>query len=287
MDSDQLTQRILDFVLQAPEPVGPTEVAGAVGSEKSNVGTILGRLVDRGQLDRPFRGAYQAPPTWDNSDAPNKSVTHVGGADRALQLLPGDETYVLTILDEERVRAACGRPNLLDQVTTRDAYSHPLSRQFFASLLGFDPPPGLRAMRTDGRSMEPGVPLGSWVVFEATTPDDRVVNGQRYIYQIEEEDTGDWSLALKRLQSYTGGGMRIISDNRADGTVDEVFTPAKRAKGETGRGWLQHKETGARVRLYLVGRILWPRDGADVTDTRTLSRMIETLASMGALRIPG
>ncbi len=218
--------------------------------------------------------------------APSKPVARLDPAKRALQLLPGDETYVLTILDESRVRAACGRPNLLDQVTTRDAYSHPLSRQFFASLLGFDPPPGLRAMRTDGRSMEPGIPLGSWVVFEVFGPDDHIVNGQRYIYQVEEQDTGDWSLALKRLHPYTGGGMRIISDNHADGTVDEVFVPAKRVKGATGPGWLEHSETGSRVRLHLVGHVLWPRDDADVTDTRTLSRMIERLAALGMLRQP-
>ena len=167
-------------------------------------------------------------------------------ADRALQLLPGDETYVLTILDEERVRAACGTPNLLEQITERDAYHHPLSRQFFASLLGFDPPPGLRALRTQGRSMIPGIAEDQWIVFLPSAPGDPVASGHRYVFQIEEEDTGDWSLALKRLQPFTGGGLRVISDNLAAGIVDEVLVPAKSTKGVDRRGWLEHRETGAR-----------------------------------------
>ena len=134
--------------------------------------------------------------------------------------------------------------------------------------------------------MIPGIAEDQWIVFLPSLPGDAIASGHRYVFQIEEEDTGDWSLALKRLQPFTGGGLRVISDNLAAGIVDEVLVPAKSAGGVDRRGWLEHRETGARIRLHLVGRVLWPRDDADSPENRTLSRMIERLAALGMLRHP-
>ncbi len=200
--------------------------------------------------------------------------------------LPDEEIYDLIVIDEAKVRASCGDLVVFDHVGDDDMYRRQMGLSFFASLIGFHPPPGLHAMRTEGRSMEPGVPLDQWVLFLPAehTRYRQIINGRRYIFQTEDENTGDFAMSLKRLQIFSDGSVKIISDNPAAGVEDEILIPAKRVKDEGGPGWLVQQRTGGRVRLHVMGEVLWPRDGEDSRETRTLSRMIETMAHMGYIK---
>lgn len=271
------------------------EALGTTGNATSQAlkKLSLAGLVEKGKRHGTYRLANVESTTDSDSPATLALRTHESDASdefvtspRDIAMLPGDDIYELIVVDAAKVRASCGDLQVFEWVGDGDMYRRGFALSFFASLIGFHPPPGLHAMRTEGRSMEPGIELDQWVLFlpaEHTRP-RQVVSGQRYIFQTEDETTGDWGMSLKRLQLFSDGSVKIISDNPASGVEDEILVPAKRAKGEDGPGWLVQQRTGGRVRLHVMGRVLWPRDGEDSRETRTLSRMIETMAQMGYIR---
>lgn len=176
------------------------------------------------------------------------------------------------------VEAACGPPLLVESHTEANGHRFTMEREFLAGLLGFDPPPLMRALRAKGRSMEPYIGDGRWCLYE---PVDEMVNGQRHVFQIEEEATGDWYLYIKRLQRLLGGGVKVISDNPLSGVDDETLIPDGPSKGK----WMRHAVTDSLVRLHVAGVVLWP-DGENSRESMVIDRAIDRLVKRGVIK-PG
>lgn len=72
-----------------------------------------------------------------------------------------------------------------------------------------------------------------------------------------------------------GGGLKILSDNKAAGIDDETLLPDE-------DGQLVHQTTGLRVRMRVVGRVLWP-DPDQSEDVELITETIERLVNMGMI----
>ena len=179
-----------------------------------------------------------------------------------------EDPFTLTIYRE--VRPGAGNGRIVYEVDVADAWEQVESKRLFRHLLGFWPPDNMRGVYVSGDSMEPGLEDGQLVLYE---PVDHMMSGQRYVMLIEDPHTGDWPLYVKRVQLFAGGGIKIISDNRALGLEDEILIPDK-------DGHLIHQQTKLPVRIRVVGRVLWPTDqSADAV--KLITRTIERMSAMG------
>lgn len=246
--------------------MGPTEIAELVGSTKGTVAQLLSRLVDRGQVEKVRRGLYQMP-SGDGAAVPA----------RVSPALPVAAAKTVRLVVHE-VTASCGRKaDIVDQLTDRDALVLEVAHAVLEGFLGFAPPPTVRALHAKGRSMEPAVRDGQWVLYDPA--DVEQASGKRFVLQVHEHDTGDWKLFLKRVQWLTGGGVRLISDNPLDGVEDESFMPVKGAPSV-----LRHTVTGAEVSIAVMGRVVWPSEGEDSPPARYVNRIIDRLALRGYIK---
>lgn len=277
---DSLKHLIVGALDRSPGLLSPVEVADQIERDHDTVKNTMGEMARAGDIARPWRGAYTVKGREVKRKEKVAEIAKLGEPKPGDPGLPvrrrearsGSDTFTLVIYPG--VTASCGPGRLVDIVQEDDALRYQLTRVFFRALLGFDPPTELRGIQVEGTSMEPDIRHGQYVLY---VPPGEIETGKRYLYQIEDLQTNDWTLYLKRLQRYHGGGVKVISDNHGLGIEDEVLLPEK-------GGVLRHKETGCLVKMHLVGRVLWPREGDDSNETRILSQMIERLASMGLVR---
>lgn len=184
------------------------------------------------------------------------------------------DTFTLTIRRE--VRPSAGTGNIVYEVETVEVDQLQESKQLFKDLLGFWPPDDMEGLYVDGDSM--GEELNRQLVL--LQPVEQLTSGKRFVLLLEDEQTGDWQLVLKRVFLHPGGGIRIISDNKALGIPDVDLLPNGSEKH------FINKETGLPVRVQVVGRVLWPSEEEEAEQMRLITRTIERLAEMG-YRLPG
>lgn len=267
---------ILRVLSEASGPLGPKQVTEAISGDYEYVRGLMAEMARNKVLEKPERGRYTVPGHESSGD---------GAPPRLAERLPAYQSSALPSVRPKTVRlvvhevtAACGtKAEIVDALTDRDALVLEVARDVMAGFLGFLPPPTVRALHAKGRSMEPFVKDGQWVLYDPS--DVAQSSGQRFVLQVHEHDTGDWKLYLKRVQWLTGGGVRLISDNPLDGVEDETFQPTKGS-----RGVLRHTVTGAEVSITVMGRVVWPSEGDDSPPVRYINRIIDRLAMRGFIK---
>lgn len=174
------------------------------------------------------------------------------------------------------VRPSAGNGRLIYGADEQDEAQLEESKQLFKGLLGFRPPDDLRGVYIDGRSMAPMFQDGQLVLYE---PVERMESGERYVLLVEDQTTGDWNLLFKRVQVFTGGGLKLISENPGLGLDDETLLPDDDGK-------LIHQTTGLPVNVRVVGRVLWPSGRDEARQVQLVTQTIERLASAGVIARP-
>lgn len=176
------------------------------------------------------------------------------------------------------VEASCGPGLLTDPTAEADGWRIVMDSEILSGLLGFSLPASARVVRARGDSMLPFIRDGQWCIYD---PVQNIVSGHRYVFQLEELDTDDWMLYIKRLQRLAGGGVKIISDNLLGGIDDEMLVPVK---GDRSR--MRNPVNDAEVRLHVAGRVLWPSEDEHSRDSFIINQAIDRLVARGAIK-PG
>ena len=89
----------------------------------------------------------------------------------------------------------------------------------------------------------------------------------------------DSRVLVKRVQLFSGGGLKLISDNPASGVEDEILIP-------DGQGGLMHQLTRQPAHIQFVGRVVWPDEFADENAIRLVGQTIDSLMHRGYLPLP-
>jgi len=174
------------------------------------------------------------------------------------------------------VRPSAGNGNIIHQIQELDPDTLTQSKWLFKQLIGFWPPDDMVGMYIDGESMktvEGPYEDGQLIFYQ---PAEEFTSGDRFILCVEDASTGDWRLLFKRVQTYAGGGIRILSDNKDAGIEDETLLPNE-------EGQLIHQTTKLPVRLRAVGRVLWPDPDQRAEDVALITETIERLVNMGII----
>ncbi len=187
------------------------------------------------------------------------------------------ETFLLTVYTH--LRASAGRGLFGWEPGEEDVIRVQRSKRIFAELLGFWPPDDLQGIRVSGWSMKRnggGIDHGQIVLFRPVQRAADVESGRRYVLTVSEDEENTRVL-VKRVQFYTGGGIKLISDNPASGVEDEILVPHD-------EGMLNQK-TMRTARVRIIGAVLWPREDADEATTRAINQTIEALIARGLLPV--
>jgi transcriptional regulator with XRE-family HTH domain len=174
------------------------------------------------------------------------------------------------------IRPSAGNGKVTYEVEELNPDTLVQSKRLFRDLLGFYPPKDMRGIYIDGDSMattEGPYEDGQLVLYR---PVEQLQGGERYLLLVEDVSTGDWRLLFKRVQVYAGGGIKIISDNKAAGLEDETLLP-------NDEGQLVHQTTGVPVHMRTVGRVLWPDPNQAADEVTVITRTIERLVNMGMI----
>lgn len=143
--------------------------------------------------------------------------------------------------------------------------------------------PGDRAIRIQGFSMKKpnghGLDDGQLVFYR---PTDELLTGQRYVLQLHFWDTSTFRAVCKRVQVLVDGSLILRSDNRGSGYQDELLR-FKVGGHDIGEHFV-HDLLNERIKLKVVGRVLWPDETDEERDIRTISQMIEAMAASNLLR---
>ena len=262
-DPDRLAQALQRAM--AEKGFGQEQVAERVGVAQSTVSDWLNRK--KNPSNRNLKKLLAALEIRYEDVEGGEQAAHLPSYRDPLGLL--GESFTLTIYAS--VRAAAGSGCIVPDPDEELASRMQQSKRLFQKLLGFWPPDDLGGLYVRGESMEPGLEDGQLMLYQ---PVGRMISGQRYILLVEDPRSEDWSLIVKRVQLFAGGGLKLISDNRGLGLDDEVLLPGT-------EGGLVHAQTGLPVRLCVVGRVLWPRDGDDAHDAQIVTRTIERLSALG------
>lgn len=261
-----LADDIKDVLRRSEHPVKSEDIVRRVlektDTTEGSVRTELSKLKKKGEIVSPRYARYSLPEAEKGEEQESE-----GG----LAYEPRNG-FDLTIYHS--VRPAAGEGNIIYEVDENDAETHKQSKRIFKDLLGFWPPNDMRGMYVDGESMQPGLRDKLLLLYR---PVQQMYSGERYILQVEDPQTGDWGLRVKRVVTYAGGGIRIISDNKGLGVPDEELIP-------NSDNQLINKATGRAVRLHVIGQVLWPTERDREEDVELITRTIEELAGQGLLR---
>lgn len=185
-----------------------------------------------------------------------------------------DQTLEIQIFQD--VRPAAGNGNVIYEAEERNPDTLIQSKWLFEQILGFWPPDDMRGTYIDGDSMstvEGPYDDGQLILYR---PVEELTSGERFLLLVEDVSTGDWRLLFKKVQVYAGGGIKIISDNKAAGLEDETLLP-------NDEGKLVHQTTGLPVQMRVVGRVLWPDPDQAANEVTVITRTIERLVNMGMI----
>jgi hypothetical protein len=151
-----VTDALLDALADAHAPLGPTELARTVGATKATVAGLLGRLVDRGQVDKVGRGRYALAPGGRDFDAEDA------------RFLSPAQLARLGLVRVPIIEAAAGAAGRGDpENPDRDDWvvevgSGAIYPEEYIRLRYGIPPDRLRSVRIVGDSMEPTIRAGAF-----------------------------------------------------------------------------------------------------------------------------
>ena len=226
-----------------------------------------------------FRGV-----TGDTKHIANDELASQGAGDppalapRSLPA-PYSETFRLTVYTHVQASAGGGLYGW-EPTGGEDAMEVDESKKLFADLLGFWPEDELRGVRVKGTSMRRkygGIEDGQVVLYLPTRSADDVVDGARHVLTVSEGE--DSRVLVKRVQLFTGGGLKLMADNPAAGVEDEVLVP-------DGEGGLVHALTRQPAHIQFVGRVVWPDEYADESAIRLVGQTIDQFVARGFLTAP-
>lgn len=231
--------QVMSALRDANKPLGPKDLAALIGTSPTTVSHELRDLLRDGEVARVGHGKYEV-------------ARHVG-------LAPvSNEADAMTFPYLEGGPGAGGAGVQWDggrriTVPVDVAASWAGGRRVEAESAYWT--------RVQGSSMEPWLPDGSPIFVERTS---EVGSGGRYVLWLDDVDAE----IVKRIERFGGGYLRIISDNPAHASQtlqhieDDVF---------------KDTDTGAMVRLRIVGRVLYPADTPHAilrTVTEQMARMM-------------
>lgn len=220
--------------------------------------------------------------TWLDGDSPGINSLTTDTAVSLEEFDPGlpkpyEESVVIPIYSH--VRASAGETDMFGwEPTDEDVFRLHRSKKLFAELLGFWPPDDMRGIRVDGWSMKRnggGIDHDQIILYR---PVSQIVSGARHVLAVSEAGTGEPKILVKRVQEFTGGGLKLISDNPALGIDDELLIP-------TPEGLL-NQTTRQHVHLGVLGRVVWPSEGDDEATIRAVTKTIDGLIARGYLPSP-
>lgn len=248
---------ILEVIEEADEPLQPKEISERSGRPKDSVQKALGKLVDAGTLVKPAYGKYALP------------SPETGGTDLDAPETPDELTALfrdeatLTVYTDVEVEAGNGRVVYPDE----SRHQIEIPRHFISRILGFSPPRKVGLMTATGDSMRPTIRDGDLILFNPAVR--QVEGGGIYVLLIDDRQL------VKRVQSISGGGYRIISDNDFYGYKDERLVPADE-DGDT----LVNEETGRAVTPFrVVGSVLYPRRDTDQMPVKQVAELIRGMVN--------
>jgi phage repressor protein C with HTH and peptisase S24 domain len=171
------------------------------------------------------------------------------------------DTASLEVLTEVKASAGGGRVNYPDEARHRVE----VPRHFIAQIIGFMPPRRVGVMFAEGDSMRPTIEDDEMILYK---PAEDVASGGIYVLW---RDSG---LIVKRVQKLSGGGYRLISDNKYHDYRDETLVPTDTSNGHL----LKNKETGRTVDLRVVGKVIFPRRDTDRLHVKQVAEIIKSVA---------
>ena len=189
---------------------------------------------------------------------------------------PYADTFELTVYTH--LHASAGPPSLFGWEPTDedDAVTIEESRRLFYELVGFYPPEdmdGIRVKGHSGRRPYGGIEDGQIVLYQPVRGPDDVVDGKRYVLTVSEGDES--RILVKRVQLFSGGGMKLVSDNPQAGVEDEILLP--------GDDCLIHSVTRQPVHIQFVGAVIWPNEYDDASVIKYVAGTLDLLVQRGYL----
>ena len=185
------------------------------------------------------------------------------------------ETGILKIYDDERVQAGAGPDGFGFEVFSGPSVEVRFYKQMMEDLLSRSLPDTTHGIRVAGHSMEPEIKSGQLVLYDPVEKLGGIISGKRYIISLYNEKTGLWNPLAKRIYKRDVGGYRIVSDNKAGGQPDTVLI-------QEADNLFRHSQTGEKVRMDVLGEVIWPTIGLSEEQRRVIADTLEVLASQGA-----
>jgi phage repressor protein C with HTH and peptisase S24 domain len=167
----------------------------------------------------------------------------------------------MTVYTDVKAEAGSGRVVYPDEAE----HTIELPRHFISRILGFSPPREVGVMTADGDSMRPTIQDGDLILYR---PAEEVRGGGVYVLLIDDRQI------VKRVQTISGGGYRIISDNSYHGYADETLVPA-----DDHTDALVNEETGRSVDLRVVGSVIFPRRDTDHLHVQQVAEIIRGMTN--------
>jgi len=253
--------KILRVLKDLDESAGPKNVSRhaekiGVDLDYDSIRGTMSDMVSEGLLDKPKRGLYTLCDDPHTDNAP-KAPT-VDGAHTDLTSLI-ESTVEMQIHTDARVAAGDGRV-VHPTEATRNVE---VPRGFLSEIIGFRPPQKIGIMRAEGDSMKPTIQDEELVIYEPL--DDGITSSGVYVLHMMG------GLRVKRVQPFSDGSFRLISDNDYDGYEDEVLIPS-----DSGDEFIR-EATGRVAEMYPVGRVLFPRRNTDEMHVKQVSAIIDRL----------
>lgn len=269
---------IVDAIRAAGRALQLREIFAALPQfEESTLRQTLSQMAQEGELTKPRHGYYNA--TEDQSSDEVRK-TRDTGMSQAVAVHRSDDaslhpmalalrdTVSLTLLTD--VKASAGRLN--QGVVVYDEgqrISVKVPRLFLRQLLGFDPPVELGIMRADGDSMRPVFEDGDMLLY---VPRRDLDGDGNYIVLVGGE------VYAKRCQRIPGGGVKVISANKADGYQDWHLLPNPDADEDMP---LLNQLTNRPVSFVVAGKIVWPQRDTGRVHVERVAEIIRTILREG------
>lgn len=240
---------------QAGEELKRAEIAEVTGVDPDSVSQALRGLRSDDLVEKVGHGLYTLPSDSHTSNVSNQTTPTVENEDNALTSLL-ESTAVMEIHTDAEVSAGDGRVVYPSEATRKVE----VPRGLLSEVIGFRPPQRIGIMWADGDSMEPTIEDEEMVIYK---PVDQISAAGVHVIHAN-------GIKVKRVQPHMDGSFTVISDNDTKGYTDEELVP-------TENGDVHHftrKSTGRMVKMYPVGKVIFPDRNTDQLQIQQASRLI-------------